>query len=115
MTRENPVMKKAASLLCMCLLLGAAVARAEQGTESFTKIELVQSGGLAGVRKSYVIGADGSYRVTQRGTTTKEKLSPERLQALRKAFRAVEWDKVPAVKTTQGAADLFQYDIVVTF
>lgn len=82
---------------------------------AFGKIEILQSGGIAGVKIQTVVAADGKVtRVNERARVTETfELKEENLKNLHALVRETDWGEVEIKPPPVGAADAFQYSIAI--
>lgn len=87
----------------------------EQIKPAFKKIEFQQSGGIAGITVKSVVLADGKVtRVNSRLRVTESfEMKAENLDKAHKLVRETDWEKLKFIPPPAGAADVFQYSIVI--
>ena len=83
--------------------------------QSFQEIEIIQSGGIAGIRLKTVIRADGKVTRTNDQTRVTEsfELKPESINAAHKLVDETDWSKVKIAPPPGAVADAFQYSVVI--
>lgn len=89
---------------------------ADQAKPAFKKIEILQSGGIAGIEIKTVVMADGKVtRVNDRTRVTESfELKADSLAKAHKLVRETDWSKVKIAPAPANVADAFQYSISIS-
>jgi hypothetical protein len=99
--------------LAMTLKTSADDKAAKPGGKKFSVIEVVQTGGFAGVNMQYRIQSDGQFTMKSRRRSAKGKLNSKDLAILTTAVNEADWAKVPKTLKAKNAVDDFNYTMHV--
>ena len=80
---------------------------------SFSSIEIMQSGGFAGVAINFLLEADGSLTVMNRGRKTESNLAADKLKSVHQLIAKTDWASVPASTKAPNVADDFHFEVMI--
>ena len=101
------------ALLFVFLIGSFATSVSANDDPAFKVVEVVQTGGFAGVNITYRITPDGKFtRKSARGNAKLVgQLGEKDIKAFSKAVAAIDWDKMPAKLRDPNVADDFVYEM----
>lgn len=89
-------------------------AKDEAGEDaSFSSIEIMQSGGFAGVAINFLLESDGSLTVMNRGQKNESNLAAEKLNSINELVENTDWSRVPASTKAPNVADDFHFVVMI--
>lgn len=100
----------------MIVLVDTITALADESTTpGHWSIEIVTSGGIAGISEMQTIDSSGAVKnIKKRQRVTESwKLSAEKLGQLGRLIATTDWDSLPAKTRAPNVADMFQYEVSI--